>query len=222
MDEGLFFWLIIVAVAVLQGIGQKKRKPGKPGQRLPRSKPDGQQASTLPRPRETGPGEGAPDLTSDEGASSESMIPSDVWEEILGLARGKSPGRPPKRDPSEEREQPLPMEMGGMAPEEMEGRGAREVEVRPARGMETRQPTTAPAGRTMPTSHGAEATHHATKPSESESRLGVPRQSVVLGLEGRGASVRRELFGGGTLMELRKAIVHQEVLGKPVSLKDDS
>jgi hypothetical protein len=34
--------------------------------------------------------------------------------------------------------------------------------------------------------------------------------------------VRSELFGGGTLRELRKAIVHQEVLGKPVSLKDES
>ena len=231
MEDGLFFWLIIVAVAVLQGIGQKKRKPGKPGPRLPGSKTQGQQASTRPRPRKTGPGEGAPDLTSDEGASSESMIPSDVWEEILGLARGKPPGRAPTGGPSEGGEPPLPVEMGGVAPEEVEGSGSREVERRPARVMESRrprpspgssQPTHAPAAREFPASHGARAVLHATEPSDSEARLGVPRQSATPGSKLLGDSVRTELFGGGTLRELRKAIVHQEVLGKPVSLREES
>ena len=223
MDEGLFFWLIIVAVAVLQGIGQKKRKPGKPGQRLPGSKPSGQQASTRPRPRESGPGQGEPDLTSDEGASSESMIPSDVWEEILGLARGGTPkGRTPQQAPAEEPEPTLPMEMGGLAPEEMERRAPRERE--PGRAPPSPAPSRrdhTPAARTFPTSHGANAVLHGTRSSESESRLGVPRQAANMGLESRTESVRAGLFGGGTLKELRKAIVHQEVLGKPVSLKDD-
>lgn len=232
MGDGLFFWLIIVAIAVLQGIGQKKRKTGKPGQRLPGSKTPGQQASTRTRPRKTGPGLGEPDLTSDEGASSEAMIPSDVWEEILGLARGTPPGKAPPGAPSpaEENEEPLSLELGGAPPKEGEMRRSREVERRPAGGMESRrprpspdgsQPARVPAAREFPASHGARPALHTTQPADSEARLGVPRQVRESGSESRSDSVRTELFGGGTLRELRKAIVHQEVLGKPVALRED-
>lgn len=223
MGDGLFFWLIIVAVAVLQGIGQKKRKPGKPGQRQPDSRPQGQQAETSTRPGQTRPGTGEPGLANDEGASSEAMIPSEIWEEILGLARGTPPKRrraqgAPEGEVEEvvslESEEGVPRERDRMPPKKLESRWASPPSA-------ASLPDYAPAARKFPASHGADAVLHGSKPSGSESRLGVPRQSAILGSEGRGKSVRAELFGGGTLRELRKAIVHQEVLGKPVSLKDD-
>ncbi len=216
MGDGLFFWLIIVAVAVLQGIGQKKKKTGKPGQRLPGSKPQGQQAPTRTRPSQTGSGTDGVDVSSDEGTSSEAVIPSDVWEEILGLARGAPPkGGRVQRAPPEEMEETLPPEIEEREPWEMETRRAPSPPVAP-------MPDSAPAAREFPASHGANAVLHATRPSESESRSGVRRQSEYREEKSSEASVRAELFGGGTLRELRKAIVHQEVLGKPVTLREDS
>jgi hypothetical protein len=51
--------------------------------------------------------------------------------------------------------------------------------------------------------------------------VGVDREPTVLKEPPVAASLRAELFGAGTRRELRKAIVHREVLGKPLALKED-
>jgi hypothetical protein len=219
VGEGLFFWLILIAVAVLQGIGQKKKKPG---QQLPRPKPRGQRPEAQDGSREAGadPGE---DPSSGEGGSSEAMIPADIWEEILGLARGTPKGRTAQRTPSEEMAGTLPAEMGGGAPEGMEESVSREMEPRwdPTSPAAPR-PKGAPTGRRVPPDRGANSVLRPPEPSKSQSGVGVLPDSDRREGESRVQSVRAELFGSGTLRELRKAIVHQEVLGRPVSLREDN
>ena len=208
MEDGLFFWLIIMAVAVLQGIGARKKKagqqgkkPGMPGQKSPASgqtpPPPGQtppppgQSPQTPGQRPRLPAASRPARASipqgegaEEGGSSEGMIPSEVWAEILGLARGD----------------PQPAEA--------------EVESEP-------EPDLVPAPRPFPTSHGAGAVLHETEPAAFESRLAVSRlPASEPGSEEKGR-VRAKLFGTGSPRELRKAIILQEVLGTPVGLKGE-
>ena len=219
MGEGLFFWLILIGVAVLQGIGQKKRKPG---QGLPGSKPRGRRPPTRDRPRIPEPDPEGANLSSDDGTSSEDRIPADVWEEILGLARGTPGGRKAPRAPAEETEDTPSLVVEDAAPRERERSVSREREPRrdspsPVVSRSERVPVV----REFPQSHGANAVLHDTKAALATSGLGAPRDLEDRDGESSSASVRAELFGGGTLKELRKAIVHQEVLGTPVALRED-
>jgi hypothetical protein len=190
-DSSFIFWIIIFAVAVLQGIGQKKKKPGQKGGRVPgASRPKG-----APRPVASTAGDGE--------ETSEGMIPSNVWAEILGLARGDAPK--PKEQISTPEEDSLVLA------------DAPEREPRPER-RETRP---APVSREFPVSHGADAVLHPTKPSKYESRLagrGIP-ESVEKPV-GR-SGIKTRLFGSGSPRDLRKAVVLQEVLGPPVSMKEE-
>lgn len=205
MEDGLFFWLVIMAVAVLQGIGARKKKagqqgqkpgmpgqkPGMPGQKpgMPRQKPpaSGQRprspAASRPATADIPQGGGA-----ETGGSSEGMIPSDVWAEILGLARGGPPVTEPEAEPEVER-----------VPE----------------------PALAPAPRPFPTSHGASAVLHETKPAAFESRLAVSRSPESGSGAKKKRGVRAGLFGTGSPKELRKAIILQEVLGPPVGMREE-
>ncbi len=185
-DSGFILWAIIFAVAVLQGIGQKKKKkPGQKGGRVPgASRPKG-----APRPVASTAGDGE--------ETSEGMIPSNVWAEILGLARGDAP-KPKEQIPTPEEDSPVLAD-------------APEREPRPER-RETR---------TAPVSHGADADLHPTQPSKYESRLagrGIP-ESVEKPV-GR-SGIKTRLFGSGSPRDLRKAVVLQEVLGPPVSMKEE-
>lgn len=229
-DGGLLFWLIILAVAVLQGIGQRKKKAGQVGRRPPggpgpRPVPGppaggevgGRASTTVATPREgQKPG---------ERASSEGMIPAEVWEEILGLARG----------------QPAPAEVEEAAPVEFpSGPGevrAEETRVR-IRGVEggereglpraeetvpadaSRAPREPPPDRPLPESHGADAPLHTTKPGEYQKRLGFQGPVAAAAGPAPAHGVRNELFGTGSPEELRKAIVLKEVLGPPKSLRE--
>lgn len=176
MDEGLFFWLIIAAVLVLQAIGQKRKKPGQPGQ-----KPPGPAGPRPGQPGGQGPG------------SSEGMIPGDVWAEILGLARGE----PRQDDP----EIPLPSEE------------------RPAASSARREEPSPLEERPFPTSHGADAVPHQSKPADFKSRIGVASAPFDLERE-ETREVRTMLFGSGSPAELRKAFILKEVLDPPPSLRE--
>jgi len=217
VDEGLVFWLIIVAVAVLQGIGRKKRKAGQPGQKPP-SLP--QTRSAPPQAQERVTASSRPTQVSsrpeeDDGGdeSSEGMIPQDVWAEILGLARGD-----PRRDEPEASPQPeAPL------PESGEDRSREESprEERPAASVLHRETRASPAPRPFPTSHGANAALHQTRPENFESRLALPRPPPPESQRGGARDVRAGLFGDGSPRELRKAIILKEVLGAPLGLREE-
>lgn len=211
-DGGFFLWLIIFAVAVLQGIGQRKKKPGQrpgrgagPVQRSPRRRPAQIPDESVPdQPRSTTLASSSDPDPGDKEASSEGMIPSDVWEEILGLARGKPPAPKPESVPRAESPSELPS-----AEEEAPRRPL------PERGRPE------PKARAIPASHRAGAVHHRTAVTDVESRLGVVASPVQGTGREPGDGVRQELFGSGSVEELRKAIILKEVLGKPLALREE-
>ncbi len=216
MEDGLFFWLIIVAVAVLQGISRKKKKAGQPGQkptsstRLQPGSPRPQPGSSRPRPDRpagqervtaasrttmaplhTGQDDGEEEPA---GVSSESMLPGDVWAEILGLARGEPRRAEPEASPPSEAVPVL---------------------------VSTEEEPREEGPRDFPASHGAEVALHESKRSDFESRLAITRTPFPdLKAEG-GGGVRADLFGSGSPEELRKAVILKEVLGLPLSLREE-
>lgn len=215
--------MIIIAVAVLQGIGRKKRKAGQPGQKPPgspgtRTTPPGDQegleASSRPNMASPNQGQDAAGKKSSEG-----MIPTDVWAEILGLARGEprqaGPGVP---SPSEA------APMGGTREErpwEEPSGEERPREDRPEAAMALREGPPPPVVRSFPTSHGADAVLHQTKRGDFESRLAISRTPSPESKRGEGRGVRAGLFGSGSPRELRKAIILKEVLGPALSLREE-
>jgi hypothetical protein len=211
VDEGLFFWLIILAVAVLQGIGKKKKRAGQPGQKPPgppgprTAPPQGQRPVTASSPPTlASPRPGQEEL---EAESSEGMIPQDVWAEILGLARG-APRQTQAEAPPPDEAAPVPGT-----------REERPVQDRVAAGVARREEPLPPAVRAFPPSHGANAVLHQTKTENFESRLAVSRTPSSGSGPGEGRGVRAELFGSGSPEELRKAIILSEVLGPPLGLR---
>ena len=83
----LFWILIFVVITVLEGIGRKRQSQQKG---RPQTGPRPDQPSTGHRPPPPEPSTSAGGRTAQEGgpATSEGMLPKEVWEEILGLARG--------------------------------------------------------------------------------------------------------------------------------------
>lgn len=247
-DAGLFFWLIVAAIAVLQGIGQKKKKPGQggrmpPGQRPP-GVPRGDSGETLEIdsetarpdttrvPRAGGSGPGGPSGKGEE--SSEGVIPADVWAEILGLARGQ----PQKGDPVGSGGSGTMSKRGpedDAVMDEIEAgtaRPSREPRRRPETVRRERPkpaPEKVPPERAVPASHTASGRHHITAPSDYESRLGISAErkavaKVEAGVpaaepEAETVTPATKLFGTGSKDELRKAIILKEVLGPPVGMR---
>ena len=213
MDEGLFFWLIIIAVAVLQGIGQKKKKPGQPGQKqpqgqdLPRPIPTAEKERVTASSRPLPPSPGGGGRRVQEADSSESMIPSEIWEEILGMARGE----PRRAEPP-----PPPEAETPWALEERPRKG------RPEAAVARRGEPPPPEERSFPTSHGADGAIHGTKPADFKARLALSRASTEEGEkeEATPPELRKALFGSGSSKELRKAIILKEVLGPPMALRE--
>jgi hypothetical protein len=212
VEDGLFIWLIVFAVAVLQGIGQRKKKSGqRPGQKpgmgkgpvpgTPRRRPVQSRGEPVSEPAtSTTRASSSPREEAGPDPSSEGLIPADVWEEILGLARGKPPEPKPEPVPS---------------PEEDLSSGWEELEEEP---RETRPK---PVSRELPPSHRAGAVLHQTAVSDVESRLGVPASAVPAAGASEEGRVRQDLFGSGSPEELRKAIILKEVLGPPLSLREE-
>jgi len=197
----LIFVLVFVAFSVLDGIGRKKKAERKgapgtvPGPQL-RSVQNRETVATI----------------SPEPSSSEEIIPGDVWEEILGLARGSSP-EPDKIDEPVEEPVDEPVEepedesswtaylTEGQTPEQTPDIRAQELESLAPRPQRV-QP--------MPDQGRAPSVH--ALPSGTAGAWGK-------GAERRQSSVRQSLLGDGSTAELRKAFILKEVLGPPVSLK---
>lgn len=244
-DTGLFFWLIVFAVAVLQGIGQKKKKPGQRGRRpsganLPRRpsgrpvEPSDRELAGLPEPSPAASTEAAGE--EDAEGSSEGMIPQDVWAEILGLARGEPRAKQESQPIDDLEDEDLEMDepLGAQGPDESDlpERRSRESrpperrprEVRPRDVARRPLPPVAPASRAVPVSHTAQASLHTTSSGDYRSRLGLEDEQADGVHDADSASgqpgARAQLFGDGSLGELRKAVILQEVLGPPVGLKE--
>lgn len=224
--DGLVEFLIIgvfVALTMIEGAGRRRKRAGKgptgqtkphPGPaRAPRPSPPQQEPSprqaTVERQR-TGKAEG--------DGTSEGLIPSDVWEEILGLARGetekaKAPSTPsdelgsaesewvgrPEPRPREERPEPKPR---AIRPEPLPR------ETRPEPKPREPRPAVAAVRPLRPALRETAPAFGSTGQEE-----GVRQEKGKRGL-------REEIFGGVSAQDLRKAIILQEVLGPPVTLKD--
>jgi hypothetical protein len=120
MDSSILFLLIFFIFAILQGIGQKRRQvdqgqppptgtaeddvPGQGGEMVrspPRERAEAarrERVQVSPRERAEATRrervQPAPQPTQQRERSSEGLIPGDIWEEILGLARGETMPRP--------------------------------------------------------------------------------------------------------------------------------
>lgn len=210
MDGGaLLYVLIFVVLAVVQGLGQKRREAERKSQTKPGGgAPAPGSAPGEPRPLPRARRSPTPD-------SSEGLIPSEVWEEILGLARGKpSPPTPVDAPP-----EPAPAPAGRSADrrreeieiyrapgslEEIPSFEARSLEDLRPRQAELSQRELPPPSREVRPRRGALLTPH----------MGRQRHS------GRSRWMRKELLGSGSAEELRRAMVLSEVLGPPLSLRE--
>jgi len=231
MEDG-FIILVFIAIAVIQGIGQKRRQDAKKRQKpmgVPPRPP--QRASTRPsQGASTPPGpetqaRPTPSGTAKPGGS-EGLIPSDVWQEILGLARGTAqvPGTrtaPPESvEGPEERPRSLEASHGAgePTPESTSPEPPiRDRQIRPRTPEEIRRPSeTAPKEKeVVPVSPPLPAAASAVPAVK-------PPDPAASGSGEGGREARAQLFGEGSVEELRKAIILKEVLGPPLALRDEA
>ena len=155
-------------------------------------------------------------------ASSESMIPADLWEEIAGLAREAKvelprpsprprPGQLPKPRPPEPRRAPQSKKPAAKPPARPPYAPPR-IPPAPARRPDLE-------GRTEHPVHLAHA-GYGTDPSERSASAQDALQPVAGSDNPDAAAVRAQLRGRGTGV-LRQALILHEVLGPPVSSKPD-
>lgn len=152
------------------------------------------------------------------------MIPKDIWEEILGLARGTPPEparaepppdpvRPSRRVEDETLEEMPPFEARSLEPLHVD-RGAPGSQ--PRRGRDrggARGSVSARGGKAPPLP--------ATAASGGAVTLPVPSPPAKAGAARTGQSPKmRALLGSGSVEDLRKAFILTEVLGPPLGLRE--
>lgn len=166
-----------------------------------------------PPPRYTQPYGSTGASTGTGSKGSEGMIPSDIWEEIAGLATGRAPA--PKRAPPEpKRAPPEPVRTSSLPSRRAP---ARPVARTPSRPVEVERGPARPVE-----SHGIHRAHagFGTDPSSrARSREdGLDPLAHELGVDA--ASARRQLLSRNR-HALRQAVILQEVLGPPAALRED-
>ncbi len=223
----LLFVIIFIVFSVLEALGRKK-KAGRTGTGAPGPRP-----RRSPREASEGPAASRKSAEGDEG--SQGLIPEDVWEEILGLARGT----PPEIE-REEREEPDSRHPGRPLPDP-EGQTLEEIPPFEARSLEPLEPRPeprrdAPAAPDIPRERvempPVPGSRVESLPSlaatevggDAEVGAGVDIGSLGATLAARRrpgpGRLRRDLFRGGSVAELRRAVVLKEVLGPPVGLQE--
>ncbi len=133
-------------------------------------------------------------------SSSESMIPAELWEEIAGLGRVRTP---------------VPAETGSRTPRPLP---TRTLPTRTARPLTTRAPRPAPA----PEVHVVHQAHvgFGSDPSERARSEQDGLDPLARRLSADASAVRQQLRMGGR-HALRQAVILYEVLGPPVSTRPD-
>ncbi len=214
----LIFVLIFIAFSVLEGIGRKRNAQRKRGQV---QKPS-------PGSAQGGRREGIPPAKEPKASgSSEDLIPQDIWEEILGLARGTS-----SRTPTSKAEGREDTDMGGrpLPPSEaetleeippFEARTLEPVEPRPEVDRGLPDPAGTPAGSGERGERRPSRQMARKKPALAATEIGTgPGMKAPPRRKARGNRIRQGLFGDGSPEDLRKAVILREVLGKPVGMRD--
>jgi hypothetical protein len=213
----LIFFAVLIFFSILESVArQRKQRQGGGAEPspLPGSEP-------LPREGErSAAGRTARAGDEDREQSAETVLPADLWEEIAGLAAGGLPEAPPETAPRRPRK---PADGQRRRPERsrprpLEGRRERGASAdRAARGSE-RRPT-----RWTPSTTGAHPIHEAhrdygTAPSERPPSQ-LDWKPPATGNE-NAKRVRALLRGSGGTDALKQAVMIQEILGMPVSMKD--
>ncbi len=167
-------------------------------------------ASVLDRPQTRRPDRGTARPTP---TSSEGLIPADIWEEITSLARGQGLPAPAPSPPTEPR---LPV------PPPRPVRTETPRLERPAPVARTQRPPPATRPDRAPTTgeHSVHKTHskYGRPVQERLSRMDVAADHEVRANQDV-LAVRGLLSGGKSL--LRQAVILREVLGAPVSMRED-
>jgi hypothetical protein len=234
----VIFVLIFLAFSILEGVGRKRkaqeRKERGEGAPLPPSReprapgqtPSADRSTASPRegagrvPVATGRGAAGADAGTSEG-----MIPKDVWEEILGLARG-TPSSSGKPDPG-------PDQSGAPQPRR-EDETLEEIPPFEARSLEplyVEHDRVTQRSRDMVTTGTSGPESLASKGPRGGGRgkgrgtaaLGMSQASAPAATHRRrigGSRLREDLFGEGAPEDLRRAVVLREVLGPPVAIRD--
>lgn len=225
--EQFIFIGVIVLFAILDGVAKKKKREAQKAQKAQQAQ-QAQQTSYEPTPEEADaqwepageelqsyeaesssggdddgiPGEPLPRYTQQYAShpqqpapaagGAQGLIPKDIWEEITALAAG---GAAPEPEPQPQQPYLVP------APAPVE-------EPRPTRGPDRPE-------------HRAHAAHakYGTPVSERLQPMDRPEMHRGPGLSPEIRSVRHLLAGGSA--SLRQAVILQEVLGSPVTLRDD-
>lgn len=228
----LIFVLIFIVFSILEAVGRKKgaQRKGGPGQSPgPRSRQQ-DRGPAIPRAEEAGASTQASSRNGEKSPqSSEGLVPEDVWEEILGLARGTKPESPNagSRSEPDARRDKAGRGLPSSRPETLE-----EIPPFEARSLESLEPRSEP-DRDLPDPAGHRRRGRQVEippvpgskvkglPSVAATEIGTgPGVAARPKRKPRGGKVRREIFGDGSLKELRKAVILKEVLGKPVGMKD--
>ena len=218
MEELIFFGLIIF-FSILDGIVRKKRQGG--AAELPELPDSAEWNDPAPRPRgevstydadpsyddvwkAEMPGGGGRRYQADEPAAADGpRVPSDIWEEIAALARGESRAPPPAG-------------VDDMASAPREGVGGS--------GLPARRPPASPIRRSEVgtggdlTEHAIHRAHAGYGTDPSSRRPSLPATTDAR--ESRDVRAVKDMLAGGR-SQLRRAVILQETLGPPVSLRDE-
>jgi hypothetical protein len=150
-------------------------------------------------------------------ASSESMIPADIWEEIAELARDAKVELPAPRP------RPRPKIPQTQLPPERRVPQAKPSPMRPRPSAPTPRPRVLPAPALEGTpDHLVHASHvgYGSDPSERERSAQDGLDPLARSLNADAAAIRLQLRGRGA-HALRQALILQEVLGPPLASRPD-
>lgn len=220
----LIFFAVLILFSILESVARKRNQQEGGGEEDPMAG-----AESRPSRREGRPDR--PETTVPSGGqgsrdSAETMLPSDLWEEIAGLAAGRLPQTPP--EPVRRRPEGPGRGQGrrpkGRRPRTAESRGASmEAERRRRAAAEPARTPEVDSGRWTPSTTGAHPIHsthrdYGTDPSERPASEQDWKPTVV-GNE-NAKRVRALLRGSGGADALKQAVMLQEILGAPASMKD--
>jgi hypothetical protein len=191
--EELIFFGVIIFFSIIESIARSRKKRARGPVQIPKEWEEEEQQGWQPEPTPTYDEEPSYDElstreASSRGSGSEGMVPSEVWEEIVGLAQGRMRQLERKPEPP--------------------------AVPRPAPSSVTR------AGQGVRAEHRVHRSHqeYGTDPSSRapSAEDGLDPLARTLGEDA--ATVRRQIRRGGR-HALRQAMVLQEILGPPSSMR---
>ena len=227
--EQLIFVGIILLFSMLEAVARKKREGGEdptsvpPTGSLPEVRVPRPPEARVPTPRVPSYDDDPSfDDTADAGSrggaagtgrtSSEGPIPVDVWEEIQAMARGGP--APVRKAPA-----PAPAPVPKRAPARVATREPRAVTAPMSTAARKTRAPAVPEVDVVAGDHAVHKTHPKFGTPVHDRLTGFDDTHKVRALSAEARALRTVLRGGGA--PLKQAILLQEILGPPVSLKDD-